>query len=105
MSTPEPKFRFQFQHALAQINQAVNQCMECGVYRVDGEPPQIHHEWCESSGTAAYYRRMSAPPEHPPWVHMGYTEEGGQLWWAPVGTEPPTDSTYGPGYRLEGDDS
>lgn len=104
MTYPEPEFRFQLQHALAQIEQAVNQCAECGVYRVDGKPPQIHHSTCESSGTAERTRRMSAPPEMPPWVHMGYTTDGGNVYWAPVGTEPPTDSTYGSGYQLEDDD-
>lgn len=104
MTTPEPQFEYQLQHALAQIDQATNQCAECGVYRVDGGVPQIHHTTCESSGTAAYYRRMSALPEAPPWVHMGYRTDGGSIYWAPIGTEPPSDSTYGPGYQLEDDD-
>lgn len=87
MNIPEPPFQYQLQHALAELGQADNQCTECGVYRVDGQPPLLHRNTCESSGTAAYYRRMSRPSEMPSWVEQGYTTD------------------YGPGYQLEGDDS
>jgi len=97
MTMPEPPIDFQLQHALAQLGQADNQCAECGVYRADGKPPLIHHTTCESSGTAENHRRMSTPPEMPPWVHMGYSDNDTGQWWRPT--------SYGPGYELEGDDS
>lgn len=100
MNTPEPAFEHQLQQALAQIMQADNQCMECGVYRIDGGVPQLHQSTCESSGTAPYYRRMSAP-EMPPWVEQGHLNYDTGQWWRV--TEQVTD--YGPGYDLEGDDS
>lgn len=102
MYESEVPIAFQLQHALAELGQADNQCLECGSYRVDGMPPVLHRNTCESSGTAEYYRQMATPVDlHTPWIPLGRTESGGMVWWAPAGTVPPTDGLYGPGYDLE----
>lgn len=36
----------QYQQAFAKIGEAVNQCVGCGVYRLDGDPPILHRADC-----------------------------------------------------------
>lgn len=81
---PEPPFEHQLQHMLAQIMQALNQGMECGVYCVDGAIPVLHRFTC--SIAQPFQRQLGANFETPSWVKPN-----------------PTD--YGPSYELEGDDS
>lgn len=93
-----------FQHGLAELGRADNQCTECMAYRADGKPPTLHKSTCESSGQAERYRKLHEAWS-PPWVPLCEYPDGGRLYWAPPGTVP----DYGPGYALgdvdEGDDS
>jgi hypothetical protein len=36
----------QYQQAFAKIGEAVNQCVGCGVYRLDGDPSILHRADC-----------------------------------------------------------
>lgn len=36
-----------YQQEFAKIGEAINQCPGCGVFRLDGDPPILHHEHCE----------------------------------------------------------
>jgi hypothetical protein len=59
--------------ALAEQNQAPNQCPECHVYRIDGSKPILHHRSCVSSGTAGHTAHCLDPehvPDDPRWVEL-----------------------------------
>jgi hypothetical protein len=47
-----------YQQAFAKIGEAVNQCVGCGVFRLDGNRPILHHADCPDQPDPAELAEM-----------------------------------------------